>query len=187
MPWFREGLAGLEVGAGTGLLTLELASSFQRITGFDVSTKMLDVMRSKVQERLGDRVTVTSGPLHTLGRFDVIFSLLAMHHIKDVSVLVRQLGRQHLNPGGRLLVVDLEATANVRRFHKPQDQMGEHYEHDGFDEATVRSWFKGDFGEVDYMTKPISKKLHKDWDPNEADEEFQLFFASSVKFGCDFW
>merc|ERR1712216_935902 len=182
------GGGGLDIGAGTGLLTLELAPSFQHVTGFDVSTKMLDVMRAKLldQKDLAGKVTPSIGPLEALGQFDLIFSLLAFHHIRDVESMVQRLRKHHLNPGGRLLIVDLGATPNVRRFHKPHEQVGEHYEHDGFKESVVRSLFADGFSNVDYIQRPLRKALHEDWESVAgttpgSDEEYQLFFASAPK------
>ena len=47
-----------------------------------VSEKMLDVMRAKLAEQpeLAGRVTPSLGPLESLGKFDLIFSLLAFHY-----------------------------------------------------------------------------------------------------------
>eukprot|EP00933_Yihiella_yeosuensis_P011796 TRINITY_DN119500_c0_g1_i1.p1 TRINITY_DN119500_c0_g1~~TRINITY_DN119500_c0_g1_i1.p1 ORF type:complete len:293 (-),score=67.87 TRINITY_DN119500_c0_g1_i1:213-971(-) len=192
-PWFEYApkQTCLDFGAGTGLLTLEMAPSFEHSTGVDISSKMIEVMQTKI-DSLGSssRITATSSPLESLGSFDMIFSLLAFHHVKDVPLLIQQL-RQHLNPGGRLLVVDLEASDHVRRFHKPTDNLGEHYEHDGFSEETVRHWFArrcsvknvASFGVVDFVRHPIRKKLDEGWlkgGPEEEYEDYNLFFASAA-------
>mmetsp|Transcript_7410 Transcript_7410/g.18961 ORF Transcript_7410/g.18961 Transcript_7410/m.18961 type:complete len:177 (-) Transcript_7410:183-713(-) len=169
----------LDVGAGTGLLTFELAPSFEQVTAFDVSAGMLEVLQAKA-DRSGVGVTTTLGPLEQLPKFDMIFSLLAFHHIPDADGMASRL-LEHLKPGGRLLVCDLLATPNVRRFHKPHEIVGEHYEHDGFAKSAVQSWFS-DCDDFDWVEMPLRKDLAEGWRGAgfaEA-EEFHLFVASAT-------
>ena len=101
----------------------------------------------------------------------------------DVAGTVRQL-RDRVARGGRLCIVDLEATPNVRRFHKPGQTIPEHYEYDGFDRAAVVGWFfaAGGFGEVEFVRRPTVKPLHADWGGKEgAVVAYTLFYASATK------
>merc|ERR1712039_688710 len=82
--------SALDVGAGTGLLTFELAPYFKQMTALDISTKMLEVLQEKAKQKKCD-VTTTTGPVEALGRFDLIFSMLAFHHIGDVPAMARQM------------------------------------------------------------------------------------------------
>lgn len=75
----------LDLGAGTGLLSAEIASAFEhaRIDLLDASEPML----SEARERLGDRI----GEVHVAdmaaglpsGPYDAVVSALAIHHLSD--------------------------------------------------------------------------------------------------------
>jgi hypothetical protein len=124
-------------------------------------------------------VTTTLGPLDQLPKFDMIFSRLAFHHIPHPRGMASQL-LEHLYPGGCLLVADLLATPNVRRFHQPHDFLGEEYEHDGFAKSAVQSWFS-DCDDFEWVETVMRKDLDEGWiDAGFAEEEdFCLFIASA--------
>lgn len=170
----------MDVGAGTGLLTLEMSPYFNQVTAYDVSCKMLEVLQVKIaQERAKQQVNVAYGALENLGKFDLIFSLLAFHHIPNVpSTVVELLG--HLNAGGRLLIADLLATSNVRRFHKPEETIGTDYEHDGFTKHEVQEWLSG-CDDFDWVEMPIRKEAAEGWKAagHPETEEYTLFVASA--------
>lgn len=103
----------LELACGTGRVLLPLARQGYRITGVDVSPAMLDVARRKAAaEGLGERVTLVKQDMRELdlaGRFNLAF--VAANSFSHLSTLDEQLTalahiRQHLNPGG-LLLLDL--------------------------------------------------------------------------------
>jgi tRNA (cmo5U34)-methyltransferase len=93
----------LDLGAGTGLLSAEIAAAFPstRIELLDGSAPMLDEARG----RLGDAVSAVhvrdmAGPLPE-GPFDAIVSALAIHHLEhdDKRALMRG-AHERLRPGG---------------------------------------------------------------------------------------
>ena len=94
-----EGKAVLDLGCGCG----EHCAEYQRrgaskIIGVDISEKMLSVAKAEHPE-----ISFIRGDMSDLsfidGRFDAVFSSLAVHYIEDFPALVRQIYGM-LNPGG---------------------------------------------------------------------------------------
>jgi tRNA (cmo5U34)-methyltransferase len=100
----------LEFGAGTGLLSFELKKKFSEITLMDSSEGMIDAASEKIR---------MSGDMHmfpllfdlekndfTEKKFDLIFSQMAMHHVKDIDSILEKFYMM-LYPGGKLAIADL--------------------------------------------------------------------------------
>lgn len=107
-----RGLTVLDVGCGSGGITLSLASDYGAagVVGVDVEKPVLNKARARAVERgLNDRVQfvrIEPGPLPFPDEsFDVVFSKDAMIHIPDKEALFRDLFRL-LRPGGRVLASD---------------------------------------------------------------------------------
>ncbi|MCX7063649.1 MAG: class I SAM-dependent methyltransferase [Proteobacteria bacterium] len=105
-------MSAMEYGAGTGLLSFELADELGSILLTDSSIGMLDVARSKVAASGASRMAVraldlTQDPL-PMERFDIIYSMMTLHHVPDTGDLLRKLYTL-LRPGGHLCVADLDA------------------------------------------------------------------------------
>ncbi len=108
----------LDVGAGTGLLSAEIAAAFP-----GVAIELLDgseAMLALAQERLGDAVSAVhvadmSGALPA-GPFDAVVSALAIHHLEDADKRAL-MGRIHgvLRPGG--------AFANAEQVDAPTPEL----------------------------------------------------------------
>ena len=116
VEWYRQkaetcGGPVLELGAGTGRVTLAIAEAGIPIHALDSSPEMLDALAAKLAARpqnLRDRVTPVGGDMRT---FDLAerFALVILpfraflHNITDddrLATLARV--RHHLRPGGRL-------------------------------------------------------------------------------------
>lgn len=110
----------LEFGAGTGLLTQALRPSVGPVTLTDTSAGMRAVMEQKVaagalpDARVWD-LDLAVGPLPD-ERFDLVVSLMALHHIPDTDALLANIARL-LEAGGHLAIVDLDAEDGS--FHGP--------------------------------------------------------------------
>ena len=120
----------LEYGAGTGLLTQALGDRVGPVTLADTSAGMREVMARKVAAGdLPADARVRDLDLSTESvpdeRFDLVVTVLALHHIDDVDRVLRAFAAL-LDGGGHLCVADLEAGDGS--FH------GEGFHgHDGFD------------------------------------------------------
>ncbi len=102
----------LEYGCGTGLLGLALAPHVARITLADASEGMLAVVRRKLAGgaypgAAALRLDLERDPLPA-DRYDLVCSLMTLHHVRDLDPVLRQL-RAALAPGGTLCVADLDA------------------------------------------------------------------------------
>jgi len=101
------GLAGcrvLEVGCGTGNISVALAQRGARVVGMDVSGPMLDAARRKVPRQGPPLHWVRSlaGALPFPGNsFDGVISVLALDFMADRPGVVREMVRV-LRPGGFL-------------------------------------------------------------------------------------
>ncbi|MGA8302858.1 MAG: class I SAM-dependent methyltransferase [Thermoplasmata archaeon] len=94
----------LELGVGTGTLTAQILEGFPhaRVTGIDLSPRMIIRARTKLRP-FRDRVELIAGDLGAFDEstYDVVVSALAIHHLRDSEKwrLFRRIFRC-LPPGG---------------------------------------------------------------------------------------
>ena len=118
----------MDFGAGTGLITSQIAPHVKKITAVDVSESMLEKLISKMElkgkvEALCQDITAhPSGVEH-----DLIVSAMAMHHVQDTENMVEKFAA-HLKSGGKVALADLDAEDGG--FHNPPS---EGVFHKGFD------------------------------------------------------
>jgi SAM-dependent methyltransferase len=94
----------LDAGCGSGPLSAALRDRGATVTGFDSSTKMLELAR----ERLGDGADLHMADLGRPlpfpdGAFDDVIACLVLHYLQDWTAPLAEL-RRVLKPGGRLIV-----------------------------------------------------------------------------------
>lgn len=126
------GCRAIEVGAGTGLLGLALRPQFGSLVLADTSEGMLAEATRKIRAAGLDGVTavhldLASDPPPAGGPFDLVFSLLLLHHVKDTRAALGGMLRL-LAPGGQVAAIDLDTEDGS--FHSA-DAEGVH--HHGFD------------------------------------------------------
>jgi ubiquinone/menaquinone biosynthesis C-methylase UbiE len=126
------GCRAIEVGAGTGLLGLALLPRLGSLVLADTSEGMLAEADRKIRDgRLADvravHFDLATDPPPPAAPFDLVVSLLLLHHVKDTRAA---LGGMHrlLAPGGQVAAIDLDTEDGS--FHSP-DAEGVH--HHGFD------------------------------------------------------
>ena len=98
----------LELGCGTGYLTLELLALGHRLTGVDLSQEMLDALRQKIPEALKNRFTFkVSGVEDFLETdtesYDAVVLSALLHHLYDYESTVQKICKK-LTSGGCLWV-----------------------------------------------------------------------------------
>jgi SAM-dependent methyltransferase len=116
----------LELGCGTGRITMELADAGKRITGLDLSERMLEravKKRAALNKEARERVHLVQGDMT---RFDlgekfrlVIIPFRPFQHLLEVRQQIDCLVcvGKHLAPGGRL-ILDVFQT-DAERMHDP--------------------------------------------------------------------
>jgi ubiquinone/menaquinone biosynthesis C-methylase UbiE len=108
----------VDVGAGTGLLTLALAPSVSKVWALDISPAMVDYLSTKAASGGFDHVEVTTATAASLPLVDNAASLLVsnycLHHLSDEEKR-RALHEAFrvLRPGGRAVIGDMMFTLQV--------------------------------------------------------------------------
>ncbi len=131
-----KSMDALEFGCGTGLLSYELKDVFNTITLVDTSVGMMEVLKEKIAR---DKIKNFNPVLKDLLEdkclkkdFDVIFTLMTMHHILDLSKIFK-IFNSILNTGGYLCIADLELEDGS--FHSNHTNFEGH---NGFDREKLR-------------------------------------------------
>jgi 2-polyprenyl-3-methyl-5-hydroxy-6-metoxy-1,4-benzoquinol methylase len=124
----NETMQVMDFGAGTGLITAQVASKVGKVTAIDVSEAMLEKLAAK--DELKGKVeilcqNIIEQPIGT--EFDLIVSAMAMHHVEDTDKMIKRFA-EHLKPGARVALADLDKEDGS--FH-PEDAKGVY--HAGFD------------------------------------------------------
>jgi ubiquinone/menaquinone biosynthesis C-methylase UbiE len=125
----------IDIGAGTGLLGLELAPDVDSVVLAEPSAGMLEVARRKLADSGPANVTAIELDLPTDppagSPFDLAVSLLVLHHVEDTRAALSSIHAM-LTPGGHIALLDLDAEDGS--FHDA-DTEGIH--HRGFDQPEL--------------------------------------------------
>ncbi len=151
----------LDLGCGTGLLSLALAPSVRTLTALDPSEGMIAALTHKLTTNPTQPKNIlpictlltspdnpllctdplTNQPLPSPRRFDLVVSHLVLHHIPSLPEVFATI-HGCLAPGGRVMVTDFEAVGpDARKFH-PEAKM-EGVERHGIDAAEMRAVLEG--------------------------------------------
>jgi len=163
----------LEYGCGTGLLSFVLYSDLGRVTLADSSPGMLAVLEKKIVAAQAHnlyplRLDLACDPLPT-ERYDLIYSLMTLHHVSDTDRLLRDF-HALLHPGGWLGIADLDQEDGS--FH------GAGFTgHCGFDRAALQTQLlKAGFGNVALTTCYRMKKA-----TDQGIRDYPLFLAVATR------
>ena len=151
-------MTAIDFGAGTGLITLEIAKRVKHITALDSSAGMIEVMMEKINH---GGVKNISTMLYDIEKSsvliepaDVIVSSMTMHHVRDIERLAVMLYSM-LKPGGQLAAADLEKEDGG--FHNEGNSAG--VMHKGFDRGILAGVFKrAGFIDIRFTTAYTVKK-----------------------------
>jgi ubiquinone/menaquinone biosynthesis C-methylase UbiE len=148
VPLSKE-MSAFEYGCGTGLLSFELREEIGLITLADDSEGMLEVLREKIKiKSLEDmrpvKVNLSTDPLPD-ERFDLIYTMMTLHHIPDTQQILSQF-YELLNSSGYLCIADLDKEDGS--FHGPDADV-----HKGFGRKELASLAeKTGFTNVEFST-----------------------------------
>ena len=166
----------LEIGCGTGLLTLRMAPYARSVVAVDAAAGMIGALKQKLARQENASITNVQ-LLNTLlvdpdapelpspvdggsgrRRFDLILSHLVLHHIANLKeLLTTMIGC--LKPGGSVALTDYEDFGlEARKFH-PEAKMAGVGRH-GID----RRWFEGLMQQVGFVNVDVREgfRMRKD-------------------------
>ena len=108
----------VDVGSGTGLLTLGLAERVDRVWAIDISASMGEYLRAKTVSAGLENVEIVTASAVSLplvdGSADLVVSNYCFHHLDDAGK-AQALAEVHrvLRPGGRLVFGDMMFRVSV--------------------------------------------------------------------------
>lgn len=122
-----------EIGAGTGLVGLQLLPKLNTVVFEDTSEAMLSVLKQKLTG--AEAVEIVHGEVfeYTKQDVDLVFSCMAFHHISDIDNTLKHL-YNITNAGAKIVVGDI----------RTEDGSFHHFEpipHKGFDTEELSAKF----------------------------------------------
>ena len=164
----------LEYGCGTGLLSIFLQPHLTNIIAADSSSGMLEVLNAKlIQHNIANittqylDLTVTTAPKE---KFNLIYSLLTLHHIPDISHILATFA-QMTQVNGQLFIADLDSEDGS--FH------GEGFTgHNGFNrERLAKLAIDAGYTQITFTDlAPIIKP-----DTNNITKSYSMFLMQAIK------
>eukprot|EP00730_Choanoeca_flexa_P004877 TRINITY_DN11828_c0_g1_i8.p2 TRINITY_DN11828_c0_g1~~TRINITY_DN11828_c0_g1_i8.p2 ORF type:complete len:241 (+),score=53.87 TRINITY_DN11828_c0_g1_i8:2233-2955(+) len=115
----------LEVGSGTGLLSLEMAPRVKHVLAIDPSEAMMAQLIAKKEKRAINNLTTITAALDDIAQlegriFDIVVVAMTLHHIEHLNPILT-IFAQSLAPKGRLFVYDFLREAGSDQFHGSDD------------------------------------------------------------------
>ena len=169
-------MSAFEYGCGTGQLSFELRDEIGPITLADNSEGMLEVLRDKIKTRSADdmksvKLNLSTDPLPD-ARFDLIYTMMTLHHIPDTRHILSQF-HSLLNSGGYLCVADLDKEDGSFHGHDVDDV------HRGFDREELATLA----GEIGFTNISFSTAYKMEREINEQGETkiFPIFLMVAQK------
>ena len=158
----------MDFGAGTGLISSQVAPLVKKIVAVDISEAMLNKLVSK-PELHGKVEIVCQDIIHKpiAEKFDLIMSAMAMHHVKDTPRLIQRFS-EHLSPGAFIALADLDKEDGS--FH-PEDTEG--IFHLGFKRNELQIILeKNGFGGIRFLTAHTV---------NKEEKKYPIFLVTATK------
>ena len=138
----------LDFGAGTGLISSQIAPYVEKVTAVDISQSMLDKLIAKQESTDNVQTLCQDITIDPIGKeYDLIMSAMAMHHVEDTDNLVKRFS-EHLKSGARIALADLDEEDGS--FH-PKEM--EDVYHDGFERSEFQATLeKHGFKDINFET-----------------------------------
>ncbi|MFI6317946.1 class I SAM-dependent methyltransferase [Nonomuraea sp. NPDC050556] len=114
LPHLTPGMTVLDVGAGPGTITADLAGRVARVTASEVTADALALARAEIAGRGLDNVDFAVADVHALhfpdDSFDVVHAHQVLQHVGDPVQALREM-RRVCRPGGFVAVRDSDYAA----------------------------------------------------------------------------
>ncbi|MDD5717765.1 MAG: methyltransferase domain-containing protein [Sulfuricurvum sp.] len=158
----------MDFGAGTGLLSFKIARQVKRVTGVDLSEKMLEQLISKNNDLMEVKTVcrdIMKSPLDMT--FHGIVSSMAMHHVEDTAGLFKTF-HGHLKRDGFIAIADLESEDGT--FHSHGNEGVYHF---GFERDTLRHTIEeAGFEHV---------RFHHAYTVEKEGSDYPIFLVTAIK------
>ncbi|MGA8209714.1 MAG: class I SAM-dependent methyltransferase [Nocardioidaceae bacterium] len=165
-------MSAVDIGGGTGRLSILLADRVGSVVVTDPSAGMVQVAQERIEAAgLSDRLRAVQADLTTDrldGAYDVVWSSMALHHVQDPNELLRSVARL-LVEGGRLAIADLDADPDGA-FHAGKVDFDGHH---GFDRQRLAEQLaRAGFADVRFADATTILK---------GDREFGVFLCTATE------
>jgi len=154
----------VDLGAGTGQFTLEVAERASRVVAVDVSPHMLAQLRGKLEQaRVANVECVQAGFLtyeHTGAPADLVYSRLALHHLPDFwkAVALARIA-DLLAPGGLLRLSDVvygfEPRETAASFERWLGENASPCAADGWTRAELEEHLRDEHSTLTWLLEPM--------------------------------
>jgi peptidoglycan-N-acetylglucosamine deacetylase len=97
----------LEIGAGTGIFTLEIARNCNEVVAADISQNMLALLGRKAEAQGIGNIRIVKGDIERMelaGAFSVVCAFSALEYLADLPSFLAKLSR-HVEPGGAVYFI----------------------------------------------------------------------------------
>ena len=168
----NPGMRALDIGGGTGRLSILLSDRVGSVVVTDPSAGMVQVAQERIDAAgLGDRLRAVRADLTTDsldGTYDVAWSSMALHHVQDLDALLRSLAGL-LVTGGHVAIADLDEDPEGA-FHAEKVDFDGHH---GFDrDRLAEQLAHAGFADVAFVDATTILK---------GDREFGVFLCTATK------
>jgi Methylase involved in ubiquinone/menaquinone biosynthesis len=176
---YKEDLTAMEFGCATGLISFNLSEVFKEIVLIDSSAEMINVVKEKIAYYDNKNIEALCLDLtkndYLDKKFDVIYTSMALHHVKDIKKLINMF-YELLNKDGKLCIIDLDKEDGS--FH----ENGKEFDgHNGFEHSNiVKVLAENKFMDIEIETFCNIKKI---MNANNLDKKptYSLFCAVGKK------
>jgi putative AdoMet-dependent methyltransferase len=158
----------MDFGAGTGLITYQIAPHVNKVVAVDISEAMLSQLMEKFSNQNNVEMccqNIIDEPINKT--FDLIMSAMAMHHVEDTNKLIQRFS-ENATSGAMLALADLDSEDGS--FHPAQ--MDGIFHH-GFDRDELKAILeKHNFTNVNFSTAHTI---------NKEDKTYPIFLLTASK------
>ncbi len=139
----NKDMSVLEIGAGTGRFTLEMAPLVKKVLAIDIAGNMLDQMKRKLEEKNINNVQITHDHFLDIDfseTFDLVVSFSAIEYIQDTQVLFKKIA-DLCSPGGKVLITTAHNTF-FRLFARLGNYFRQKVYMNAFSKKEIKSFFE---------------------------------------------
>jgi ubiquinone/menaquinone biosynthesis C-methylase UbiE len=167
----------LDFGCGTGIMSFLLSPHLDSIDCIDSSAGMIEELHKKLNqqgapENITPHCVLLESGTFPPESFDMLFSVLTLHHVREVEKLIK-IFAEIIRPGGRIILIDLDKEDGC--FHKKTETSVYHH---GFEREYIGDLLRGNGFTAIYAETAACRKREMDDGSTRA---YPLFMISATK------